>query len=655
MSQINDIAQKIYASEFYDDSSEDEGKHLISVISAWLETNIGQLNILIHSGYRVTENLDICPRMGPEEIAIFIQLYLKEYYKRKSQTALKTVTEVTPGDGETAVMMSEWTELREGDSQIKRQSLLSTPQQKIQAAQAFKSLSSEADIKIREFVQYYNLHKSLPRQVIEEGGDVNKKCFDKENGCEEKEPTCPTNTPEFTPIATQTKTNDPAFTSTQTKSSTNTTTKTLTSTHTSTKTLTSTPTLTHTWTYENFGECCEVGMISKAVTSQAEIQLEKENNSNSGTILDIHKNAIGANICFPRSSLDDSKNYTTQLRINGIDFLKIQGLGQLVDNRIYINQNFSQLSPHFLGSGSLFLKQDFQDACCLGHEKSVVLSGLLGGSGQFTGEDFNFSQNVEATTILNGWAICYSLESPEEVDSTGYFVEDLFSQAWHGKVKLEKKIKNNELVFVAPDGRLCYSVLLGAPDDLIPIQWNFAFEQPAPTSTSTYTITESNTTTQTYTPMCGYGSCALYRLCNEENYEELECVDKKTCPRPYSQIEKVHIAYKDEMPPPAIFVNRRCYRLDETAMNEPVSLCGGVSAESCSGDLTTFLDQKEYDSRFVLSVDEIPDQNIFEKCTDCCSCDCSTTCYSCDIDELTGLCEMYIPCYDTYTPTQTQT
>lgn len=171
MGQIDAIAEKIYNSEFYeDDADESSVKSFKTRISAWLESNIGLLNILIYKDYRINSYLDVEPALQPEEIAIFTQLYLKEYYKRQSQSALKNVTSstTTTTTGESSFTMSEWTELREGDSSIKRQSLVSTPQQKIQAAQAYKSIANEADIKLKELVHYYNSYNSEPRQVVPE-------------------------------------------------------------------------------------------------------------------------------------------------------------------------------------------------------------------------------------------------------------------------------------------------------------------------------------------------------------------------------------------------------------------------------------------------------------------------------------------------------
>ena len=155
-SQINVIAKKIFNSEFYDlfdESSEDyavQSSRFISRIEAWLETNIGQLNMLTHAGCWATNSGQLCPEIHPEEVAIFIQLYLREYYKREANNSLKNVTSSYSSSttGESSFTMSDWVELREGDSSIKRQSLVSTPQQRIQAAQAYKSISQDADIQL---------------------------------------------------------------------------------------------------------------------------------------------------------------------------------------------------------------------------------------------------------------------------------------------------------------------------------------------------------------------------------------------------------------------------------------------------------------------------------------------------------------------------
>jgi hypothetical protein len=248
-SQINEIAESIYNSEFYDffDESNSEDlpkiKNFKTKIAAWLETNIGQLNILIHSSYRITKKNDICPRLKPEEISILIQLYLREFYKRESQLALKGVSSSssTTTTGESSVTMTDWVELREGDSSIKRNSLISTPQQKIQAAAAYKSISQDANVKLQDMVQYYNMYNALPRQVVSQG-ITKANCDTKSKDCKEELVDCP----EKTPTSSQTASSSPSTTFSATPTNTETILPTPTSSATSSATLTLTSTSTPT-------------------------------------------------------------------------------------------------------------------------------------------------------------------------------------------------------------------------------------------------------------------------------------------------------------------------------------------------------------------------------------------------------------------------
>jgi len=205
MGQIDDISARIYHTEFYDEDGEGDFERLTTRISAWLETNIGQLNILINTSFRIDDNNDVHPRLLDEEIAIFIQLYLKAYYKRQSQNILKNATTSETNVGDSTFSMSGWTELREGDSVIKRVSQNSTPQQKIQAAESYQSFSTEADIKLGQLVHTYNMYNSRPRQVITEDtfeGECELEKFTSAEASEEV-PQTPTSVP-VTPTSTET-------------------------------------------------------------------------------------------------------------------------------------------------------------------------------------------------------------------------------------------------------------------------------------------------------------------------------------------------------------------------------------------------------------------------------------------------------------------
>ena len=167
MAQLDVIAANIYDTELYGEIATPEEIAASKIrISAWLETNIGQLNILLNASYGVDSSNNVYPVLMNEEISIFIQLYLKAYYKRESQSILKNLSYTSTTPSTSVTTMSDWTELREGDSSIKRVAQISSPQQKVQVAQTYKAFAEEADIKLRELVHTYNMYKSRPRQVV---------------------------------------------------------------------------------------------------------------------------------------------------------------------------------------------------------------------------------------------------------------------------------------------------------------------------------------------------------------------------------------------------------------------------------------------------------------------------------------------------------
>ena len=168
MGKLDVIAGNIYDTEFFGETATSaEIAASKTRIAAWLETNIGQLNILLNSTFRVDANNDVSPDLMDEETAIFIQLYLKAHYKRESQNILKNLSTSSYTAPSTAITtMSDWTELREGDSSIRRVAQVSSPQQKVQVAQTYRTFAEEADIKLSELVHSYNMYKSRPRQVV---------------------------------------------------------------------------------------------------------------------------------------------------------------------------------------------------------------------------------------------------------------------------------------------------------------------------------------------------------------------------------------------------------------------------------------------------------------------------------------------------------
>lgn len=165
MSDALKLAQVIFDTEIQDIYEEgDSSMPTVNSIKAWLETNIGTLNILIDKNFEfdgATESFS--PTLNIEEQNIFTQIYLQNFFKKLSLKSLRSISYTGGGDSEPQV--SDWTELREGDSMIKRVASLASPQQKIQTSQTYKNLYTQAELKLRDLVYKYNLSRSLPNST----------------------------------------------------------------------------------------------------------------------------------------------------------------------------------------------------------------------------------------------------------------------------------------------------------------------------------------------------------------------------------------------------------------------------------------------------------------------------------------------------------
>ena len=157
LNEIGKIATGIYEYDFGSNSAAANGFQ----ISGWLEANIGELNSLIFTCFSGAN-----PGLGLEEKSIFRHLYLKSYYERESRKILQgvqTTTTETEGSGE--IVTSDWTELREGDSYIKRVATLATPATKTQASKTFLQFAQDADITLKDLVYKYNLYRANPAEA----------------------------------------------------------------------------------------------------------------------------------------------------------------------------------------------------------------------------------------------------------------------------------------------------------------------------------------------------------------------------------------------------------------------------------------------------------------------------------------------------------
>ena len=164
MNQLGTLGLQIWDIEFGDHTSEEDRSNKAVLISGYLDANLGQLNTLIHTDFKVDSSTnEISPPLKYEEKAIFTQLYLKDYLKKEARNTLKNAINVSGS--------ASWMELREGDSSIKR--AISTPTSKNASAQILQKAASEANETLKELVHAYNVYGAIPTQVAGlDGGKI---------------------------------------------------------------------------------------------------------------------------------------------------------------------------------------------------------------------------------------------------------------------------------------------------------------------------------------------------------------------------------------------------------------------------------------------------------------------------------------------------
>lgn len=204
-SQLTTLATEIWDNEFGDEKSEIDREIEIEGIQAWLESNIGQLNLLINTDYYIetktvkaspdadctyiTEGTccDVNKALCPEERTILTLLYLKAWYKKQARNILRgmgvstytkdTETNSSSGGGTTTQtpfgnLSDDWTMIKEGDTTITRSRSTSSSSGPSsfssvsnESSKIFEQLSQDIELKLLDFVSRYNLHKAQAQQV----------------------------------------------------------------------------------------------------------------------------------------------------------------------------------------------------------------------------------------------------------------------------------------------------------------------------------------------------------------------------------------------------------------------------------------------------------------------------------------------------------
>jgi len=139
------IADEIFQNEFEFNT----GSSQFFYLSGWLESNIGQLNTKINTEFSVSNGV-ISPTgdFGTEEAAIYKQMYLRQFYNKKTRDVLRGTESLT-----------DFISLREGDTSVVRTN-------KNELAKTYRSLANDAQEELDKMVSAYNLYQASPSQVL---------------------------------------------------------------------------------------------------------------------------------------------------------------------------------------------------------------------------------------------------------------------------------------------------------------------------------------------------------------------------------------------------------------------------------------------------------------------------------------------------------
>ena len=176
---LESLSSGIFATEFDSDPALTSQAR----ISGWLEANIGQVNAAVYTSFDddLSSPADVDYLFGHEEASIYTQMYMRNYYSRAIRTTLLggTVGSTTTTTSSSFTGMSNWTEITEGDTTIKREPLFntsggtsgSTTATVAQIAAQYKALLESTEEHIEELIANYNAHGAKPQQVSGKDGD----------------------------------------------------------------------------------------------------------------------------------------------------------------------------------------------------------------------------------------------------------------------------------------------------------------------------------------------------------------------------------------------------------------------------------------------------------------------------------------------------
>ena len=141
---VHNLADEIFGNEFEYDS----GYAQFYFISGWLANNVGQLNTKIFTEFEVVSgNFTPTGEFKQEERAIYKQMYLYEFYTKKTRQVLRGVDSST-----------DFVTLREGDTMITRTN-------KNELAKTYRGLANDAKEELDNLIDSYKIFQAAPVQV----------------------------------------------------------------------------------------------------------------------------------------------------------------------------------------------------------------------------------------------------------------------------------------------------------------------------------------------------------------------------------------------------------------------------------------------------------------------------------------------------------
>jgi len=170
INQIGELASGILQYDFdFITGASAQASELLT-ISGSLSGSLGELNVLLNQGFSFTgADGNPSPRLGLEEGDILKQVYIRDWNTKQAQKLLRGIYDTSTAGS--IVGSTEWTELREGDTTIRRSSESSSTSSRarLNTSRDFKALAEEARLKIDKLVAAYNIYGGQPRQVAGAG------------------------------------------------------------------------------------------------------------------------------------------------------------------------------------------------------------------------------------------------------------------------------------------------------------------------------------------------------------------------------------------------------------------------------------------------------------------------------------------------------